>query len=84
MRTSAELAAEFVESLSDAPLVTREDDGYFVFHDPNCPVFSYDFRPRDAADALEWAAHMAEKSWVTTQHLAAYCRWTSEVFKGTP
>ncbi len=56
------------------PLVRREDDGLFVFTDPNHPRFTYDFYILDGLPAEHWLRHMPEKMWVTAAHMADFRR----------
>lgn len=57
--------------LGEPPLV-EFDDGFYIFRDPANPGFTYDFKLR--GDALHWVAHMAQKRWVTTEHLEQFAR----------
>lgn len=61
--------------LKERPLV-EFDDGFYVFRDPSHPGFTYDFMVR--GDALHWVAHMAQKRWVTTEHLEQFARLVME------
>jgi len=64
------------------PLVWIEEDGYFVFRDEAHDGFRYDFKPDDATDAMHWVAHMARKSWVTTDHLEQFALLACQQFGG--
>lgn len=78
--TSGAAMDAVVARLMEPPLVWMED-GYFVFRDPKHPGFTYDFLVTDAADAMGWVAHMAEKNWVTTDHLEQFARLVTGEFK---
>ena len=70
-------ADQIVEELRldlEMPLVKVEErlaDGRIgvVLFDREMPGFKYDFYCRNADDALEWIAHLAQKNWVTKRHL---------------
>lgn len=79
-QTIAQTMDAALARLMEPPLVWMED-GYFVFRDPKHPGFTYDFMVTDASDALGWVAHMAEKNWVTTEHLEQFARRVIGEFK---
>lgn len=69
MKTPREMAETFLRMPA---VVKLTDDGYFEFYLDGDMV--YDFQVQDAGHALRWAEHMAQKSWVTKQHLEQFVR----------
>lgn len=66
-----------MEQLQRAPLVWIED-GYFIVRDEKLPGFRYDFTCKDSAEALRWIVHLADKQWVTTEHLQQFATLAGE------
>lgn len=60
------------KTVSGTRLVRQAADGYFVFYDPKSPGFEYDFKPTPSVPAIHWVAHMADKTWVTKEHLGEF------------
>jgi hypothetical protein len=79
--TAVEVAEATLAYLQRPPLVWIEY-GYFVFRDEDHEGFRYDFRPTDALECMDWVAHMAGKSWVTTDHLEQFARLACQQFAG--
>lgn len=77
MKTPAEVGDAFLRELRAAPLVKLAND-YFEFYLDGEMV--YDFQATDAGHALRWAEHMAQKSWVTKQHLEQFVRLAAGKF----
>lgn len=69
-----------LERLQRAPLVWIED-GYFIVRDEKLPGFRYDFACKSAGEALRWSAHLAEKMWVTKEHLEQFAILAGDHFK---
>lgn len=61
------------------PLVWIED-GFFIVRDERAPGFRYDFACKSALDALQWAAHLDEKAWITKEHVEQFARLANETF----
>lgn len=59
------------------PLVWIED-GYFIVRDEKAPGFRYDFQCKSKGEALTWLAHLAEKSWITKEHLEQFALLAAE------
>lgn len=77
--TLDEAVALAVDQLQRAPLVWIED-GFFIVRDEKLPGFRYDFSCKSAGDALRWAAHLAGKTWVTTEHLVQFAEVAADHF----
>lgn len=80
-RPSSEIAEDFVSELTRAPLVRCGGDGYFEFLLDN--ENAYDFTVGDPSRALRWIEHMAQKSWVTKEHLEQFARLAADKFGGS-
>lgn len=84
MSTLEQAFRELAVDRALGPLVYCDADAY-VFTDRNHPGFTYeiaDYQCADAASALRWIAHMAQKTWVTTRHLEQFAHLTAERFGG--
>lgn len=82
LKSASELADEVLAEFMAPPLVTLDSEGYFNFRHPEIPTFGYDFKVHDACDALSWVAHMAEKRWVSTEHLQQFAALAMKQFRG--
>lgn len=70
-----EVLDELMADLAKGPYVYREDGAYVFLADRDRPDQIYDitdYACRDAGDALGWIAHMAEKTWVTNEHIEQF------------
>lgn len=67
--------AEMVARLCRPPLV-KVTDGYFEFYLDGEMV--YDFEVCHPGKALRWAEIMAQKSWVTKQHMEQFARLAAD------
>lgn len=59
-------------------------DGGFVFLADGGAGWDYDISYEacaDAGSALRWIEHMAQKNWVTVEHLEQFARLAAEHFK---
>jgi hypothetical protein len=79
-RSMAEVMDALAVKLQRAPLVWVED-GMFIVRDEKLPGFRYDFDCESAGDGLRWVAHLAQKSWVTTEHLEQFASLAADLFK---
>lgn len=66
------------EMLVEPELVKVTRDGLFLFYVDGGGV--YQFKPGDAAYALRWIEHVAQKGWVTKQHLEQFARLAADYF----
>jgi hypothetical protein len=64
----------------------RAPDGRLgiTVHDPRNPGFVYDFWCVDALDALRWVRQLAEKSWITREHLYVFAALVLSEFEAKP
>ena len=77
--SAADAVNAAVDRLRRHPLVWIED-GFFIVRDERAPGFRYDFRCKNAMDALRWAADLAEKKWITTEHIEQFALLAIETF----
>lgn len=71
MRSIGEAVKDSMDRLQRAPLVWIED-GFFIVRDEKAPGMRYDFQCKNAGEALTWVEHLAEKNWITTEHLGQF------------
>lgn len=76
-----EIALDRSSPLVTIDAVDTKNNGLSVtFHDRANPGMRYEFWCHGQADALEWVAHMAPKTWVTKRHLEIFARRVAEHF----
>ena len=84
MQTIGQAMDEVLADMAAGPLVYRDGDAY-IFLDRAHPGFTYDISDgqcSDAASALRWVAHMAQKSWITERHIEQFALLAAERFGG--
>ncbi|HXI14748.1 MAG TPA: hypothetical protein VNM48_00155 [Chloroflexota bacterium] len=75
--TGAEAMEAALTDLQRAPLVKLAID-CFEFYDGD--VMAYDLTPSSSGDALRWIEHLAQKTWVTKEHLEQFARLAASHF----
>lgn len=63
---------DHLTSVRQPPVLVKLEGEFFVFLRPEQPHFYYDFKCNGPASAIGWFMHMAEKSWVTKEHLRQF------------
>ncbi len=74
-----QLVAIYKDRLAN-PLVTKDGDSY-TFHDRTQKGFPYEFTCKSSLAALSWIAHMAEKNWVTLDHIEIFAGLALEDYR---